>query len=227
MAVSMKAMLLAAGRGERMRGLTAGTPKPLLKLGAETLIERQLRCVRAAGITEVIINLSYEGHQIRRALGDGAAYDLRIAYSDEGTPPLETGGGIIHALPLLGTLPFLLINADVVTDLDFGRFIAEAVPSTLVLVANPYHNPDGDFGIDASGRASLDAPRLTYAGISVLEPKLFEGFAPERRPLKPILDATIARGDLRAYCYDGLWLDAGTPDRLRAATAALARIESP
>lgn len=216
----MKAMLLAAGRGARMGALTADLPKPLLALGDSTLIERQLARIAACGVEDVVINLSYRGARIRDRLGNGGAYGLRIAYSDEGEPPLETGGGIVHALPLLGEAPFLLVNSDVLTDFDFAS-LAGARTSTLVLVPNPPHNPSGDFGLAANGAVTAAPPLLTYAGIALLDPALFAGFAPGRRALKPVLDAALARGALAGRRYLGLWLDVGTPERLEAARRAV------
>jgi MurNAc alpha-1-phosphate uridylyltransferase len=214
-------MLLAAGRGERMGALTAEVPKPLIAIGGTTLIERHVARLAASGIVDIVVNLSYRGAQIRAALGDGSRYGARIAYSEEGEPPLETAGGIVHALPLLGDAPFLLVNADVLT--DFAPAALEAArASTLVLVPNPPHNARGDFGLESSGLVSHAAPLLTYAGIARLSPELFAGLAPGRRPLKAVLDAAIARGVLHGLRYDGLWLDVGTPERLAAARAQLA-----
>jgi MurNAc alpha-1-phosphate uridylyltransferase len=213
----MKAMILAAGRGERMGALTAHEPKPLLAVGSSTLIERHLEKLAAAGLRDVVINLSYLGARIRERLGDGGRYGVAIAYSDEGEPPLETAGGIVHALPLLGAERFLLVNSDVYTDLDLRAFAEGAQASTLLLVPNPAHNVRGDFGLDERGRATADEPKLTYGGVAVLETQLFADLAPGRRPLKPVLDAAIARGALRGQFYDGVWIDVGTPERLEEA----------
>jgi N-acetyl-alpha-D-muramate 1-phosphate uridylyltransferase len=219
----MKAMILAAGRGERMRALTADEPKSLLTVGATSLIERHLARLARGGIEEVVINLSYRGAQIRARLGSGERFGLAIAYSEEGEPPLETGGGIVQALPLLGAEPFILVNSDVFTDLDFAFFASRAIASTLLLVPNPAHNPDGDFGLDERGFVTAAEPKLTYGGVAVLSPALFAGLEPGRRPLKPLLDAAIARGELRGQFYDGVWIDVGTPERLEdARRAALA-----
>lgn len=222
-------MILAAGRGERMGPLTRNRPKPLLEVNGQTLIERHLGRLAAAGIRNVVVNLSYRGEQIRERLGDGSRCGLAIDYSDEGEPPLETAGGIVAALPLLGTEPFLLVNADVVTDFDFGRLFAgrggrQGVgrgSGCLVLVPNPAHNPNGDFGLDADSRLTSDPPRFTYAGIARLDPALFGGLAPGARPLKPVLDAAIAGKSLFGLGHEGLWFDVGTPARLRDAAAAL------
>ena len=214
----MKAMILAAGRGERMGVLTANEPKPLLAVGGVPLIERHLTRLAASGFVEVVINLSYRGAQIRSHLGDGRRLGVVITYSEEGEPPLETAGGIVQALPWLGSGPFLLVNSDVYTDLDLAAFGSQAAErSTLLLVPNPAHNLRGDFGLDEDGSVTLQEPRLTYGGVAVLDPKLFDGYAPGRRPLKPVLDAAIERGELRGQFYDGVWIDVGTPERLEEA----------
>jgi MurNAc alpha-1-phosphate uridylyltransferase len=219
----MKAMILAAGRGERMGALTADTPKPLLDVGGNALIEHHIVRLAASGFTEIVINLSYRGAQLRERLGSGARYGVSIAFSEEGEPPLETAGGIVHALPLLGAKPFLLVNSDVFTDCDFRVFATAARAPAIVLVANPPHNARGDFGIDAAGLVTTTAPLLTYAGVAVFDPAGFAELAPGRRPLKPWLDAAIARRELRGTVHDGLWLDVGTPERLETARAVALR----
>ena len=219
----MKAMILAAGRGERMGALTADTPKPLLDVGGVALIEHHLVRLAACGITDIVINSSYRGAQVRARLGDGSRYGVSIAYSDEGEPPLETAGGIVEALPLLGMEPFLLVNSDVFTDFDFRALATPACPQTLVLVANPPHHPRGDFGVDAEGFVISAGPLLTYAGIAVFDPRGFAGIERGRRPLKPWLDAAIARRELRGVVHRGLWLVVGTPERLEAARAVAER----
>lgn len=216
----MKAMVLAAGRGERMGALTEDRPKPLLSLGSETLIERQLRRLHGAGIREVVVNLSYHGELIREMLADGRRYGVRIEYSDEGEPALETAGGIVRALPLLGGDPFIVVNSDVVTDFDFAaltRIELGALSGVLVLVDNPRHHGGGDYGIDAAGIACADGDRLTFAGISLLHPRLFAGQSDRRALLRPLFDAAICRRELGALRHDGLWIDVGTPERLQAA----------
>lgn len=215
----MKAMILAAGRGVRMGALTDEQPKPLLQIGGTSLIERHLERLAESGVAEVVINLSYRGAQVRERLGDGARFGVEIAYSEEGEPPLETAGGIVHALPLLGSEPFLLVNSDVYTDFDF-RILIEAPPvPTLVLVPNPPHHARGDFGLDSAGYVSAAPPLSTYAGIAVFDPRSFAGLAAGRRPLKPWLDAAIARRELKGLAFSGLWLDVGTPERLQQARA--------
>ncbi|MEP7313406.1 MAG: N-acetylmuramate alpha-1-phosphate uridylyltransferase MurU [Pseudomonadota bacterium] len=213
----MKAMLLAAGRGERMRPLTDQTPKPLLLAGGQPLIAWHLHKLARAGITDVVINLSWLGDQIRAALGRGEGYGLDIVYSQEPWPPLETGGGLLQALPLLGAEPFLLVNGDVYTDIDFATLaIDAAVLAQLVLVPNPPHHPAGDFKLD-DGRITENAGELlTYSGIGVLRPELFAGCTPGRFPLLPLLQRARAAGRLGGQKHAGLWLDIGTPERLAA-----------
>ena len=218
----MRAMILAAGRGQRMRELTAATPKPLLELNGESLIARQLRRLAAAGVADAVINLSYRGEQIRAAVGNGADFGLDVAYSQEPEEPLETAGGIVAALPLLGTAPFLLVNADVVSDFDLTQLALGKAKGVLVLVPNPPHHPAGDYGLATDARLTAQAPRYTYSGISLLSPALFAGLEPGRRPLSEVFAAAIAAGELAGVLHRGLWFDVGTADRLAAAAAALA-----
>jgi N-acetyl-alpha-D-muramate 1-phosphate uridylyltransferase len=219
----MKAMLLAAGRGERMRPLTDHTPKPLLAVGGKPLIAWHLAALARAGVVEVIINLSWLGAQIRAALGDGRSFGLQIRYSEEGSPPLETGGGIFNALPLLGPEPFLVVNGDTFTDIDLGALrLAAAADARLVLVPNPPQHPQGDFVL--SGEAIVDGagPRLTYSGIGIFSPALFAGCTPGRFALLPLLRRAIAAGRLQGERHTGRWLDIGTPERLAALNQELA-----
>ena len=213
-------MILAAGRGVRMGALTRATPKPLLELAGQTLIERRLSSLAASGIRTVIINLSYRGEQIREAVGDGSRFGLRVVYSHEGPEPLETAGGIVQALPLLGRSPFVVVNADVVSDFDCATLKPGSGLGTLVLVPNPEHHPTGDYGIDADSRLTRAEPRYTFAGISLLSPDLFAGLERGRRPLTDVFDAAIAAGTLRGIVHDGFWMDIGTPERLEIARAA-------
>ena len=200
-----------------MGALTTDRPKPLLEIGAEALIERHLRRLAESGTTEVVINLSYRGEQIRKRLGDGSRWKLSIEYSEEGEPPLETGGGVIRALPILGAEPFLLINADVLTDFDFSSLVLGDARGALLLVPKPAWRSQGDFGLDSRSMVTLTPPSYVFAGISMLHPVLFEPYEPGRRALKPILDAAIERRSLRGEIHSGLWNDVGTPDRLREA----------
>lgn len=225
----MRAILLAAGRGERMGPLTSDLPKPLLSLGPETLIERHLRRLAAAGFGEIVINLSYRGGQIRSAIGEATPWGQTVAYSEEGEPPLETAGGIVHALPLLGDEAFLAVSTDVVTDYDFAALRANGpghgrppdATGHLVLVPNPPHHPDGDFGLTTDGRLASTPPRYTFSGIAVLHPALFEGLAPGIRPLRDILHPAVRRGALLGQVYEGLWRDVGTPERLAEVRALM------
>ena len=207
-------MLLAAGRGERMGDLTHGEPKPLLDVGGERLIERQLRLLANAGFDEIVINLSYRGGAIRRCLGTSSRWGQSIIYSDEGEPALETGGGIIAALSLLGDTPFAVVNADIFTDFDYAELRRTRAEALLVLVPNPAHHPEGDFGLSSSGEVTLEPPLMTFSGISLLSAELFRGFEPGRRRLRPILETAIAQRRVRGVCYEGVWHDIGTPERL-------------
>jgi N-acetyl-alpha-D-muramate 1-phosphate uridylyltransferase len=211
----MKAMILAAGLGKRMRPLTDRCPKPLLPVGGRPLIVHHLGRLRAAGITEVVINVSYRAEQILAALGDGADLGVRIAWSREETP-LETGGGIRQALPLLGKAPFLLINGDVWCDLDPTRLVLGAGDlARLALVDNPDHHPAGDFHLDADGRVHAEGePRLTFAGISLLDPALVAAERPGAFALAPLLRRAMAEGRVGGHHHRGEWVDVGTPERL-------------
>lgn len=210
-------MILAAGRGERMRPLTDSQPKPLLSVHGRPLIDHHIVSLVGAGIAELVINLGWLGERVRDYLGDGRRFGARIVYSDEGYPPLETGGGIERALPLLGPDPFWLVNGDVFCEYPFaGRGLAPGQLGHLVLVPNPAHHPAGDFTLDA-GRVTNDAGRrLTYSGIAVLDPKLFAGCTPGRFPLAPLLRAAADRGAVSGELFDGIWSDIGTPERLAA-----------
>jgi len=211
----MKALILAAGRGERMRPLTETTPKPLLRVGGQCLIEYHLQALARAGVQEIVINHSWLGQQIVDHLGDGRRYGVRIAYSAEGDPPLETAGGIIQALPLLDDAPFILVNGDIWTEYDFS-----SLPQTLtgkahlVLVDNPVHHRAGDFALH-SRIVSNSGEKLTYSGIGVYSPALFSGLSAGVRPLAPLLRAAIDRGEISGEWYRGQWWDIGTPERLR------------
>lgn len=218
----MRAMILAAGRGERMRPLTDRLPKPLLEAGGYPLIEYHLASVLKHGITDVVINLSWLGGKIREAIGDGRRHGLSIQYSEEGPEPFGTGGGIFAALPLLGPEPFLVVNGDVWCDLAFEALCRPAGSlAHLVLVENPAHHPEGDYGLDAGGHVLPLRSRLTYAGISVLDPRLFEGSSPGIFPLKPLLDEAMRAGRLTGQRHIGGWTDVGTPARLAGLDAEL------
>ena len=220
----MKAMLLAAGRGERMRPLTDHTPKPLLAVGGKPLIGWHLAALARAGVGEVIINLSWLGSQIRAALGDGREFGVQIRYSEEGSPPLETGGGILLALPLLGPAPFLVINGDTFTDIDLGALrLSAAADARLVLVPNPPQHPRGDFGLDGEAVTDREPRPFTYSGIGIFSPALFAGCPAGPFPLLPLFRRAIAAGRLQGQRHDGLWRDIGTPQRLAALNRELAQ----
>lgn len=221
----MKVMLLAAGRGERMRPLTDERPKPLLQVAGKPLIDWHLQRLAAAGFRDIVINVSWLGEQIISALGDGSRHGVRIGWSREPWPALETGGGIVNALPLLGEGPFLLVNSDVFTDIDFASLrIAADDLAQLVLVANPDHHPQGDFWLDR-GRIGMEGgERLTFSGISLLRPELFAGAGPGRFPLLPWLVKAREAGRLGGQKHAGRWLDVGTPERLRELDAQLASV---
>ncbi|MBA6117280.1 nucleotidyltransferase family protein [Pseudomonas putida] len=212
----MKAMILAAGKGERMRPLTLHTPKPLVPVAGQPLIEYHLRALAASGFTEVVINHAWLGQQIEAHLGDGSQFGLSIRYSPEGEP-LETGGGIFKALPLLGDAPFALINGDVWTDYDFSRL---QVPlrglAHLVLVDNPGHHGRGDFRLEGERVVDGDeAPgTLTFSGLSILHPALFDGCQAGAFKLAPLLRQAMAAGQVSGEHFRGHWVDVGTLERL-------------
>ena len=217
----MRAMILAAGRGERMRPLTDHTPKPLLRVGDESLIEHGIRRLQAAGYRELVINLGHLGRQIETALGDGSRLGVRIRYSPEPPGALETAGGIREALEWLGTEPFLVVNADLWCDHPLTPpALADATLAHLVLVENPAHNADGDFGLDA-GRVTLaPGPRYTFSGIGWYRPELFAELPRGRRPLAPLLREAVAGRRVTGELHRGVWIDVGTPERLRELNAA-------
>ena len=219
-------MILAAGRGVRMGPLTASRPKPLLEVAGRSLIERHLEALSRTPVREVVINIAYGGEQIRRVLGDGSRFGLAIRYSEEGERALETAGGIIHALAYLGTGPFLVVSADVVTDFDYAALLGARERPTLVMVENPSHHAAGDFGLEPDGLLTLAAPRLTYSGIALLTPALFAGWSEGRRALRPVFEAAIERRALYGLLHRGQWLDVGTPERFAAAQALAAPADS-
>ena len=213
----MKVMLLAAGRGERLRPLTDTVPKPLIEAGGKALIVRLIESLVAAGHDDMVINLSWLGDSIRSALGDGGRFGARLRYSDEGENVLETGGGIVNALPMLGGAPFLVVSADIFTDFDFASLTAE--PSGLVhlvLVDSPGHNPEGDFAIEDGLLRNHGGARLTYSGIGVYRPELFKDEKPGRFPLAPLLRQAAEDDRAGAEHYRGEWWDVGSMERLEA-----------
>ena len=220
-------MVLAAGRGERMRPLTDATPKPLLPVGGKRLIEYHLERLAAAGFREVVINTAWLGDMIESALGDGRQYGLAITYSHERPEALETGGGIHRALPLLGSAPFLLVNGDVWTDIDFGglrRLPPAGSLAHLVLVRNPPQHPRGDFLLENGQVLEGEGTRYTYSGIGIFHPDLFAGCAPGKFPLLPLLRRAIAARQLTGELHGGRWYDIGTVERLKALDVELMQV---
>ncbi|MGH8583851.1 MAG: N-acetylmuramate alpha-1-phosphate uridylyltransferase MurU [Gammaproteobacteria bacterium] len=219
----MKAMILAAGKGARMRPVTDTLPKPLLKVGGKALIRRQVERLVAAGVRDIVVNCALHGEQIEGELGDGSALGAAVSYSHEGTEPLETGGGVLKALPLLGAAPFIVANADLWTDYPYIQLSgAPQGLAHLVLVGNPPHHPWGDFTL-RDGCVFLEgAPRYTFSGIGVYRPELFDDCAPGRFGLAAVLRHAIAQGLVSGELYRGAWTDVGTPQRLAELNASLA-----
>lgn len=231
----MRALIFAAGKGERMRPLTEHTPKPLLEAGGKPLIAWHLEKLATLGVRDVVINTSWLAVAFPEILGDGSRWGIRLHFSYEGSEPLETGGGMLKALPLLGDAPFLAINGDIWTDFDLRRLPRE--PSGLahlVMVDNPAQHPRGDFGLADDGSLSEgDGPRLTYSGIGLYRPEVLDGWqnvsaagvgvpsATPRFKLAPLLQAAIAAGRLTGQHHPGRWTDVGTPSRLQELNAQL------
>lgn len=218
----MKAMILAAGRGERMRPLTDHTPKPLLKVGGKPLIGWHLQRLAAAGFEDIVINHAHLGEQIETALGDGRQWGVRIQYSPEKVA-LETAGGIANAMPLLGDAPFLVVNGDVFTDIDYRSLLLTAPDlAHLVMVDNPAQHPAGDFALIDGRLFAEGAEKLTFSGVGVYHPALFaeiERGAPAK--LAPLLKAAMAQGLVSGTHHRGIWHDIGTPERLQALDSQL------
>jgi len=211
----MKAMILAAGRGKRMRPLTDRTPKPLLQAGGKPLIVHHIERLAAAGFRELVINHAHLGERIEAALGEGSTWGVRIRYSAEDRA-LETGGGIFKALPLLAPGPFLVLNGDVWTDIDFSLLkLREGLLAHLVLVDNPAHHPQGDFVLRDGMVRNQGRPSYTYSGIGVYRPDLFQDCQPGAFPLAPLLRRAMDRGLVSGERHPGTWFDIGTPERLQ------------
>lgn len=214
----MHAMILAAGRGVRMLPLTDKVPKPLLQINGKPLIQYHVENLVRAGIREIVINHAVMGEQIEAYLGDGRKFGVKIRYSAEGDMPLETGGGILQVLPMLGDQPFIAINADIWTDYPLQN-LPQELPAMahLVLVKNPAHHPGGDFCLADNGLVlNHDGSRFTFSGIGVYRPELFSECEPGSFPLGPLLRHRADRGQIRGELYTGLWTDVGTPERLDA-----------
>lgn len=231
----MRVMILAAGRGERMRPLTDACPKPLLQVGAHSLIEWHIQNLVAAGLTQIVINHAWLGSQIEQALGDGRQFGAEIQYSPEGSQGFETAGGVATAMPLLGQAPFMVINGDIFTDIDFAKlkFQAASINETdqlahLVLVENPEHHLEGDFGLLPNGNIEpkpLQGCALTFSGVGIYHSSLFADTpAHQSAKLAPILRDAMNQGLVTGQKHIGLWLDVGTIGRLEEArTIALSR----
>ncbi len=218
-------MILAAGKGERLAPLTNSVPKPLIEVGGQSLIERHLSTLAAAGFVDVVVNLSHLGHMIEQRITENTSLKIRVTYSREPDEPLETGGGILQALPLLGDSPFLVLNADIWTDHPFdidpprGDALAH-----LVLTPNPPHHPAGDFTLNDSAIERRSTNPYTYTGIGVYMPELFAGATKKQFSLTPLLFDLAHAGRLTGEVYHGAWFDIGTPQRLDEAREAVARL---
>jgi len=219
----MRAMILAAGRGERMRPLTDQTPKPLLEVGGKPLIQYHIEALRDAGFRELVVNHAHLGNQIVGRLGDGAQFGVHIDYSAEPEGALETGGGIKQALPLLGEQPFLVINGDIWTDYPYQQLYREPEGlAHLVLIDNPAHNPEGDFQLQGRRLTAAGKGKLTFSGIGVYQPDLFTDSPVGAFPLVPLLRGAMQAGKVSGEYFQGRWLDIGTPQRLAELNRELA-----
>lgn len=210
-------MILAAGRGERMRPLTDHTPKPLLPVAGKPLIVHTINQLVAAGFSDIVINHAHLGKQIEDHLEDGKSLGASIMYSPEGDEALETAGGIVNALPLLGDNGFLVVNGDVATDFPFATLHNVSVDlAYLVLVDNPGHHIQGDFGLNGKGRVIEEAAqKFTFSGIGLYHPRLFNGVPPGKSKLAPLLRAAMKENKVTGEHYSGFWMDVGTPERLQ------------
>ena len=225
----MKAMILAAGMGNRMRPLTLHTPKPLLKVGGKPLIVWHIEKLQKIGVQEIVINTAWLGEKLVDALGDGSQFGVKILWSHEGQG-LETAGGIIKALPLLGNEPFILVNGDVWTTMDFAPLLNVQLQDDLahlVLVENPVQHPQGDFTLAANKAYTFEQARsgenLTYSGVAVMHPQMFDGLESGKRPLAPLLKQAMQEEKISAHKLQGVWMDVGTPERLNALVRQLQR----
>ena len=218
----MKAMILAAGLGTRMKPLTDTTPKPLLKVGGLPLIVWHIERLAHDGVKEIVINVAHLGYKLIEALGDGSEWGVNIYYSDEQKEGcLESAGGIIKALPLLGNDTFLVVNGDIFTDYEFQehRKLADDILAHLILIPNPDHNPEGDFALE--GNKIVDRKQYTFSGIGYYSPKLFEGVPYGKSSTIPLLRAAMKEGRVTGELFEGEWIDIGTPQRLELLNAQL------
>ncbi|WP_168419025.1 MULTISPECIES: N-acetylmuramate alpha-1-phosphate uridylyltransferase MurU [Acinetobacter] len=218
----MKAMILAAGMGNRMRPLTLHTPKPLLEVGGKPLIVWHIEKLQKMGVQEIVINTAWLGEKLADALGDGSQFGVKILWSHEGEG-LETAGGIINALPLLGNAPFILVNGDVWTTMDFAPLLNVQLQDALahlVLVENPVQHPQGDFTLSENKAYTFEQAQsgenLTYSGVAVMHPQMFVGLESGKRPLAPLLKQAMQQEKISAQKLQGVWVDVGTPERLNA-----------
>ncbi|KAF3981520.1 MAG: nucleotidyltransferase family protein [Methylococcales symbiont of Hymedesmia sp. n. MRB-2018] len=224
----MKAMILAAGRGKRMRPLTDTMPKPLLLAAGKPIIQYTIEQLVDAGFNDIVINIAHLGKQLKQVLADGKQFNASIAYSDEGNMALETAGGIINALPLLGSDPFLLVNGDIANDFPFHTLLNKKINRAhLVLIANPGHHPEGDFHLaDNHILAAQGQPTLTYSGIGLYHPDLFKNIPPGIKKLAPLLRQAMAENQVSGEKFDGFWMDIGTPERLKELDILLATTDA-
>ncbi|WP_180052085.1 N-acetylmuramate alpha-1-phosphate uridylyltransferase MurU [Acinetobacter sp. YH12099] len=218
----MKAMILAAGMGNRMRPLTLHTPKPLLEVGGKPLIVWHIEKLQKLGVQEIVINTAWLGEKLADTLGDGSQFGVKILWSHEGEG-LETAGGIINALPLLGNEPFILVNGDVWTTMDFAPLLNVQLQDALahlVLVENPVQHPQGDFTLSENKAYTFEQAQsgenLTYSGVAVMHPQMFVGLESGKRPLAPLLKQAMLQEKISAQKLQGVWVDVGTPERLNA-----------
>ena len=213
-------MLLAAGRGERLRPLTDSMPKALVEVRGRSLLEHHLQALADSGIETCVINLGWHGEQILSRIGSGSAYGLNIIYSPEGDDILETGGGIHRALPVLGAEPFLVVNADVYTDMPYPQTLRDDVDAHLVMVRTPVFKTHGDFDLVDGLVVNSEAPQLTFSGVALYRPGFFRDCKPGRFPLAPMLRAAADARRVSGEFYEGTWEDVGTPERLQRVNRA-------
>lgn len=222
----MRAMILAAGRGERMRPLTDAIPKPLLQVAGKPLIQYHIDALAAAGVRDIVVNLAWKGSLLRDAIGDGRKFGMTLHYSDEGSQALETGGGIVNALPLLGNEPFVVVSGDIWTRFPFGSLASRLAANDLahlVLVPNPDFHTRGDFSLDGARVGNDASNRFTYGNIGLFRPSFFEGCSPGRFPLSPIMRQRIEEGRVSGELYEGPWRNIGTPTQLAELDRELTR----